>query len=93
MAEFVEIVDSIGCGQESDLEDDEQLCIEPGETYQVLFKLKVGQVRLAKSFIEDQEGLNLSGVPNMGAKSNDMKESDASVPDQVNLLKKLYNLQ
>lgn len=50
-------------------------------------------MHLAKSFIQDQEGLNLSGVPNTGAKTSDMKESDASVPDQVNLLKKLYTLQ
>ena len=48
VAEFVEIIDSVGCEQDP---DDEQLCIEPGETYEVLFKLKVGQVKLAKSFI------------------------------------------
>ena len=56
IAEFVEIIDSVGCMQETNnAEDaeDEQLCIEPGETYEVLFKLKVGQVHLAKSFIQD----------------------------------------
>ena len=69
------------------------MCIEPGETYEVLFKLKVGKVKLARSFIQEQEGLNLSGLPMTGpSKTNDMKESDASVPDQVNLLKKLYTL-
>lgn len=95
VAEFVEIVDSIGCGHESDLDEEEQLCIEPGETYEVLFKLRISQVRLAKSFIEDSQdgGLNLTGLPNMGSKSNDMKDTDASVPDQVSLLKKLYTLQ
>ena len=56
IAEFVEIVDSVGCGHEFDEgqdPDEEPLCIEPGETYEVLFKLKVGKVRLAKSFIQD----------------------------------------
>ena len=57
IADFVEIIDSVGCAMTQD-PDEEQLCIEPGETYEVLFKLKVGEVRLAKSFLQDQEGLN-----------------------------------
>ena len=57
IADFVEIVDSVGCNTDGEREelgqDDEPLSIEPGETYDILFKLKIGKVKLAKSFIQD----------------------------------------
>ena len=57
IADFVEIVDSVGCNTDAEREemgqDDEPLSIEPGETYDILFKLKIGKVKLAKSFIQD----------------------------------------
>ena len=33
---------------------DEELSVEPGETYECLFKLKVGKVDIARSFTEDR---------------------------------------
>lgn len=49
IADFVDIVDSVGC--DTDYEDGEMLCIEPGESYEILFKIRVNKVNLAKSFI------------------------------------------
>jgi len=53
-------MDSVGCNNEKDqagdTDEEGPLSIEPGETYEVLFKLKVGKVKLAKSFIEDADG-------------------------------------
>ena len=38
--------------------------------------------------------MNLAaGLPATGPKSNEFRDSEASVPDQVSLLKKLYTLQ
>ena len=53
IAEFVQILTSVGCNEKNDLMDEDEeepLSIEPGETYEVLFKLRVGEVNLAKSF-------------------------------------------
>ena len=52
--EFIEIVDSLGCNQQRDPDFDSELCIEPGETYECSYKLKIGQVDIAKSFINDR---------------------------------------
>lgn len=59
IAEFVEIIDSVGCAEVGqplsgvDGEEDEMLCIEPGETYEVLFKLNIGKINIARSFVQD----------------------------------------
>lgn len=93
IAEFVEIMDSVGCNNEKDqagdTDEEGPLSIEPGETYEVLFKLKVGKVKLAKSFIEDADGF--AGSSGSTTKAN--QDQEGSVVDQVNLLKKLYSLQ
>ena len=69
------------------------MSIEPGETYEVLFKLRVDKVKIARSFFGGDlaEGMNLSGVPS--SKPNDGREGDVTIIDQVNTLKKLYTLQ
>ena len=53
LEDAIEIEESIGCNGQKTEEFDEDLCIEPGETYECLFKLKVGKVNLATSVIED----------------------------------------
>ena len=71
IADFVTIIDSVGCqnsnssniaptSPDDDAEAEDILCIEPGETYEVLFKLYVDKIKMqAKSFIEDADGLGL----------------------------------
>ena len=49
----MQILTSVGCNEKNDFMDEDEeepLSIEPGETYEVLFKLRVGEVKLAKSF-------------------------------------------
>ena len=52
--DFVEIVDSIGCNLPREDGFNDELSIEPGEAYECLFKLKVGKVKIARSFTEDR---------------------------------------
>ena len=74
IADFIRIEESVGC--ETDLSDEQEpLCIEPGETYEVLFKLRVDKVKnLASSFtMEDVEGL-VSPAYSTTTKTNDMQD-------------------
>jgi len=66
IADFVQIADSVGCenvapnAQSENGVGSEDLCIEPGESYEVLFKLYVDKIKTdAKSFMEDAEELGL----------------------------------
>ena len=53
LCDCVEIGESIGCDIGTDPED--EVIIEPGETYEVLFKLNVDSVNLANSVLEEEE--------------------------------------
>lgn len=84
IADYVEIVDSQGLipDAKSDAEGDQELlCIEPGETYQVLFKLRVKKVKMARSFMQDDaEGDPFRDLPNMGARmTTDSSGKDSEV--------------
>jgi len=59
----------------------------------VLFKLKVGKVKLANSFDADAEFSHLKMLELRPGEGDVGKESEASIPDQVNHFKKLYSLQ
>jgi hypothetical protein len=67
IADFVQISDSVGCekvapnAQGDNGAGTEDLCIEPGESYEVLFKLYVDKIKTqARSFMEDVEELGLA---------------------------------
>ena len=53
LQDTIEIEECIGCNISNKEDFDSDLCIEPGETYECLFKLKVNKVNLATSTIED----------------------------------------
>ena len=55
ISDSVEILDSLGCNFDGVDGEDEDVVIEPGETYEVLFKLDVGQINLAQSMMEDDD--------------------------------------
>lgn len=101
IADFVTIVDSVGCETSSTTPPltgpyggdgssaDEDLCIEPGETYEVLFKLRIDKIKFnAGSFLD--ESLNLGTSQMVQGKPLDKTNSEEVIVDQVNLLRKLY---
>ena len=89
ISDFIDIIDSVGC--DTGYDDDDILCIEPGETYEVLFKIRVNKVKLAQSFIQDDN----PGKQNTARTSDQAgsKANELQVADQLSLVKKLYALQ
>jgi hypothetical protein len=66
---------------------DEPICIEPGETYEVLFKLQVGKLEFANSFSEDLDS------PAKPPSQKSEKDKETNLADSVETLKKYYTLQ
>jgi len=85
IADFVEVIDTLGCEtsqskrgllEDGDEGEDDILCIEPGETYEVLFKLRVKKVELSRSYIQE-DGPGSLANPNQGM--NDSGRDEASI--------------
>lgn len=101
ITDFVEVIDTLGCETGSskrglledgaDDADEDLLCIEPGETYEVLFKLRVKKVEISRSYVQDDGPGQLA---NPASAMNDSgREGEASTHEQVALVKRLYQLQ
>ena len=69
ISDQVEILEAIGCNCE-----DEDICIEPGESYEVLFKLDVGSINLATSFIDGELEEKKRALEEMKQNKNDKND-------------------